>query len=192
MIGVEVISMKRLSLLVAVVLLGALLLGAVAEGSTFFDRSVFISQVRAAFRPLEALLPEGDAFDYEKAAFFSGVLNGSEEHLVVVLLASDSVSVENARRLRTDLTWEDVGKLPLFAIMVLPPTDCIRDTEYNVPYLVRSINWDEAEAIDEHARFVRDVETWWEPEINQGLWFKFSGNIKVHLETCTTASMNQV
>lgn len=184
--------MKRLSVLVAAVLLGALLVGAVAEGSTFFNRSVFIQQVRAAFRPLEDLLLEGDEFDYEKTAFFSGVLNGSEEHLVVVLLSSDSVSVENARRLRTDLTWEDVGKLPLFAVMVLPPTDCIRDTEYNVPYLVRSINWDEAEAVDETGRFVRDVETWWEPEITQGVWFKFSGNMKVHLETCTTASMNQV
>jgi len=184
--------MKRLSLLVAAVLLGALLVGAVAEGSTFFNRSVFVAQVRSEFEPLEALLPEGDEFDYEKAVLFSGVLNGSDEHLVVVLLTSDSVSVENARRLRSDLTWEDVGKLPLFAVMVLPPTDCIRDTEYNVPYLVRGIDWTEAEAIDEHGRFIRDVETWWEPEISQGVWFKFSGNMKVHLETCTTASMNQV
>jgi len=183
--------MKRLSLLVVVGLLGTLLVGVGAQGRSFFDRSVFIAQVRVAFKPLEALLPSGDEFDYEKAAFFSGVLNGTDEHLVVVLLTDDSVSVENARQLRGNLTWEEVGKLPLFAIMVLPPTDCIRDVDYNTPYLVRSINWDEAEAVDERGRFVRDVETWWEPEITQGLWFKFSGNIKVHLVTCTTASMNQ-
>ena len=109
----------------------------------------------------------------------------------MVLLTSDSASYENARRLREDLTWEEVGALPLFAIIVLPPTDCIRDVEYNVPYLVRSLDWDEAEAVDAGGRFVRDVETWWEPEITQGTWFKFSGNIKVHIETCTTASMNQ-
>jgi len=178
--------MKRLSLLVAVALLGALLVGAVAEGSSFFNRTAFIAQVRDAFEPLEALLPEGDEFDYEKTVLFSGVLNGTDEHLIVV-----RVSVENARRLRSDLTWEDIGRLPLFAVMVLPPTDCIRDTEYNVPYLIRGIDWTEGEAVDARGRFVRDVETWWEPEITQGVWFKFSGNMKVHLETCTTISMNQ-
>ena len=183
--------MKRLSLLVVAGLLGVLLVSAAAYGSSFFDRAAFIAQVRSAFAPLEALLPEGDEFDYEKTAFFSGVLNGTDEHLIVVLLTSDSVSVENARALRSTLTWDEVGKLPLFAIMVLPPTDCIRDVDYNTPYLVRSINWDLAEAVDAQGRFVRDVETWWEPEITQGVWFKFSGNIKVHLETCTTASMNQ-
>jgi hypothetical protein len=183
--------MKRLSLVVAVGVLAALLVGSVAEASTFFDRSTFIRQVRDAFRPLEHLLPAGDSFDYDATAFFSGYLNGTDEHLIVVLLTSNSVSVENARRLRDDLTWSEVGRLPLFAIMVLPPTDCIRDVAYNMPYLVRGISFDEAEAVDQDGRFVRDVETTWDPEITQGLWFKFSGNIKVHLETCTTASMNQ-
>jgi hypothetical protein len=188
----EVICMKRLSVLVVSGLLVVFLFGGVVYGASFFDRGVFIQQLRTTFRPLEALLPEGDALDYETAVLFSGVLNDSDEHLVVVRLTSDSVSVGNARRLRTDLTWDDVGALPLFAIMVLPPTDCIRDLEYNVPYLVRGLSWDSAEAVDDHGRFVRDVETWWEPEITQGVWFKFSGNILVHLETCTTASMNQV
>jgi len=183
--------MKRLSVLVAVGLVGALLVGLAVEGSTFFDRAAFIAQVRSAFRPLEGLLPEGDEFDYEATAFFSGYLNGTDEHLIVVLLTSNSVSVSNARKLRGDLTWEEVGTLPLFAIMVLPPTDCIRDVEYNTPYLVRALSFDQAEAVDRNERFVRDVETWWAPEITDGLWFKFSGNIKVHLETCTTASMNQ-
>jgi hypothetical protein len=183
--------MKRLSLLVAIGVLGALLVGLAVEGSTFFDRAAFIAKVRAAFRPLEDLLPPGDEFDYDATALFSGYLNGTDEHLIVVLLTSDSASVESARRLRTDLTWEEVGALPLFAIMVLPPTDCIRDVEYNVPYLVRGLSFDEAEAVDQNGRFVRDVETWWAPEITDGLWFQFSGNIKVHLETCTTASMNQ-
>jgi hypothetical protein len=192
MMGIEVICMKRLSLLAVSGLLVVLVLAAAADASTFFNRGTFIQQVRTAFHPLEGLLPEGDELDYETAVFFSGVLNDSDEHLVVVRLTSDSVSVENARRLRTDLTWEDVGKLPLFAIMVLPPTDCIREVEYNIPYLVRSLSWDTAEAVDASGRFVRDVETWWEPEVNQGVWFKFSGNILVHLETCTTASMNQV
>ena len=40
-------------------------------------------------------------------------------------------------------------------------------------------------------RCIRDVETWWESETTQDQWFKFSGNLKVHLETCTTVSMNQ-
>jgi len=183
--------MKRLSLLAAVVVMGILLVGVASQASVFFDRSAFIAQVRSTFRPLEALLPEGDYFDYEAAALFSGYLNGTDEHVVILMLTSDSVSYENARRLREDLTWEDVGVLPLFAVMVLPPTDCIRDVDYNVPYLIRSLDWDEAEAVDSAGRFVRDVETWWEPEISQGQWFKFSGNLKVHLETCTTASLNQ-
>ena len=156
-----------------------------------FDRNEFLARVRAAFQPLEALLSDGDEFDYEHAALFSGYLNGTDEHLVVVLLDEDSASVQKAKELGYTLEWEDVGILPLLAIMVLPPTDCIRNVEYNVPYLIRGLSWDHAEAVDSRGRFVRDVETWWARGSDDGMYFKFSGNIKVHLQTCTTVSMNQ-
>ena len=105
-----------------------------------FDRNEFLARVRAAFQPLEALLSDGDEFDYERAALFSGYLNGTDEHLVVVLLDEDSASVQKAKELGYTLEWEDVGILPLLAIMVLPPTDCIRNVEYNVPYLIRGLS----------------------------------------------------
>ena len=31
-----------------------------------FDRAAFVEKVRQAFKPLEALLSEGNAFDYEE------------------------------------------------------------------------------------------------------------------------------
>ena len=164
---------------------------AAAAAVQMFDRAEFIGRVRAAFQPLEALLPEGDAFDYEHAALFSGYLNGTDEHMVVVLLDEDSPSVKKSKELGYTLEWEGVGVLPLVAVMVLPPTDCIRNVDYNVPYLIRGLSWDNAEAVDSRGRFVRDVETWWARGSDEGMYFKFSGNIKIHLQTCTTISMNQ-
>ena len=57
-----------------------------------FDRAAFIRKVRETFAPLEALLPEGDAFDYDEAMIFSGVINGSQEHVVSVPMTTDSPS----------------------------------------------------------------------------------------------------
>ena len=168
-----------------------LAVGSILAAAEMFDRDAFLARVRAAFRPLEALLPEGDEFDYEHAALFSGFLNGTDEHVVIVLLKEDSVSVERAEELGYTLQWEDVGRLPLFAVMVLPPTDCIRDVEYNVPYLVRGVDWDTAEVVDARGRVARTVETWWARGADEGVYFRFSGNMKIHLQTCTTVSMNQ-
>jgi len=143
----------------------AALLSVVQVGaSEYFDRDAFLRQVREDFVSLEPLLEEGDAFEYDQAVLFSGYLNGTNEHLVVVRLTSDSTSVQNALRLRSDLTWENVGPLPLFAVLVLSPTDCIRDVSYDTPYLVRALSWTTGEVVDAEGRFVRDLELWWEDE----------------------------
>jgi hypothetical protein len=165
--------MKRQCVLV-VVFSVVLFAGVCVRAVPYFDRSAFIEQVRVDFAPLEVLLGLGDALDYEQAVLFSGVLNGTDEHLVVVRLTSDSTSVSNAYRLREDLSWEDVGALPLFAVMV------------------RGVTWTTGEVVDAAGVFVRDVEVTWATEVTEGVWFKFAGNMKIHLETCTTISMNQV
>ncbi len=180
--------MRVLALGIVLALVFGVALGAVGE---MFDRDAFLAKVRAAFKPLEALLPEGDELDYEHAALFSGFLNGTDEHVVIVLLTEDSASVKRAEELGYTLEWKDVGKLPLLAIMILPPTDCIRDVEFNVPYLVRGLDWDVAELVDPRGKVARTVETWWARGADEGVYYKFSGNVKIHIQTCTTVGMNQ-
>lgn len=180
---------RTLHLAVAVWIVASMAPAAWASFS-LFDRAEFIDFVQQTFRPLEVLLAPGDSFDYEHAAFFSGFLNGRDEHLIVVL-EDGSPSVEKAKDLGHSLDWPDVGILPLFALMVLPPTDCIRDVEYNVPYLVRGVSWDVGDVVDARGMFVRDVETWWARGTDEPMYLKFSGNLKIHLQTCTTISMNQ-
>ena len=66
------------------ILLGILAVEVIQMADSLFDRAAFIEKVRNTFKPLEASLPDGDAFDYEEAALFSGIVNGSQEHVVVV------------------------------------------------------------------------------------------------------------
>jgi hypothetical protein len=35
------------------------------------------------------------------------------------------------------------------------------------------------------------VETWWARGADEGVYYKFSGNVKIHIQTCTTVGMNQ-
>jgi hypothetical protein len=182
---------KTIARVLAVVLLFAVIAPAADAAFDVFDRADFIRQVRATFQPLEGQLAAGDQFDYEHAAFFSGFLNGRDEHLVVLLLTADSPSVERATQLGTTLRWLDVGSLPLFAVMVLPPTDCVRDVDYNVPYLVRGLSWETGDVIDASGTFVRDVQTSWARGTDEPMYLRFSGNLKIHLQTCVTISMNQ-
>jgi hypothetical protein len=179
---------RVLALGIALALVVGIGVGAATE---MFDRAAFIAKVRAAFRPLEALLPDGDELDYEHAALFSGFLNGTDEHVVIVLLTEDSISVKRAEEMGYTLDWKDVGMLPLFAIMILPPTDCIRDVEYNVPYLVRGTDWDVAQLVDARGKVARTVETWWARGADEGVYYKFSGNVKIHIQSCTTVGVNQ-
>jgi hypothetical protein len=175
----------------AVVLAVALVAPGAWAAFNLLDRAELIDYVERTFSSLEALLAPGDTFDYEHAAFFSGFLNDRDEHLIVVLLSEDSPSVEKSEQLGYSLDWPDVGILPLFAIMVLPPTDCIRDVDYNVPYLVRGVSWDEGDVVDARGNFVRDVQTWWARGTDEPMYLRFSGNLKIHLQTCVTISMNQ-
>ncbi len=179
--------------LLIVVLASAVVVPAASAAFDVFDRANFIREVRAAFAPLETWLASGDQFDYEHAAFFSGYLNGRDEHLVVLLLSDSSPSMEKARQLGTTWSWQGASPLPLFAVMVLPPTDCVRDVGYNVPYLVRGLTWDTGDVIDASGAFVRDVQTSWArgTEPAEPLYLRFSGNLKIHLQTCVTISMNQ-
>lgn len=160
--------------------------------NSVFDRAAFIEKVRQTFEPLEALLHEGDAFDYEETSLFSGVVNGSQEHVVVVPLTQASVSFNTARHLGEKTSWEDVGTLPLFGFYMLPPTDCIHTIAPDTPYLAQGIAWDRAELVDAGGGVPRLFVTWWRRGDGTPAYFKYSGNVEIHLETCTTASSNQV
>jgi len=159
---------------------------------SLFDRAAFIEKVRNTFKPLEASLPDGDAFDYEEAALFSGIVNGSQEHVVVVPLTQASLSFEVAKHLGEKKSWENIGTLPLFGFYMLSPTDCIHTLQPDTPYLARGIGWDRAEMVDAEGRIPRLFMTWWRRGEPTPAYYKYSGNIEVHLETCTTSGSNQV
>ena len=159
-----------------------------------FDRPAFIERVRGIFGPLEdKLLGDLDRFDYEATMLFSGVVNGSQEHVVVVPLTSGSHSVDLARNsLGSTITWNDLPEgLPLFGLLILEPTDCIHGLEHRKPYLAVGTSWDRAQIITENRVFVRNFVTWWRRGDPTPAYFKFSGNMEIHLETCGTASSNQ-
>jgi hypothetical protein len=159
---------------------------------SLFDRAAFIEKVRQVFKPLEVLLGEGNAFDYDEAAIFSGVINGSQEHVVSVPLTKASVSLNVATHLGEQDSWVQAGKLPLFGFYMMPPTDCIKTLDPDTPYLVRGVSWDQAEVVDAGERLVRHFTTWWHRGKPKPAYYRFSGNYEIHLETCTTASSNQV
>ena len=159
--------------------------------SPMFDRAAFLDRVRQTFAPLEALLPEGDAFDYDEAMIFSGVVNGSQEHVVSVCLTRSSPSFQKAMTLGDSDSWADVGKLPMFGFYMMPPTDCIHTLEPDVPYLVRGFEWANAEVVDKDGNVAREFTTWWHRGKPKPAYFKFSGNYEIHIETCGTASSNQ-
>ena len=159
---------------------------------SLFDRTTFIEKVRQAFGPLEALLPDGDAFDYEETAIFSGVVNDSQEHVVVVPLTQASVSFNIAMHLGEKTSWEDIDVLPLFGFYMMPPTDCIHTLQPDTPYLARGISWERAELVDAGGEIPRMFLTWWRRGEPTPAYFKFSGNVEIHIRTCGTASSNQV
>ena len=156
-----------------------------------FDRAAFIRKVRESFAPLEPLLPEGDAFNYDEAMIFSGVINGSQEHVVSVPMTTDSPSFNTAMHLGEQDSWAQAGKLSLFGFYMMPPTDCIHTLEPGTPYLVRGVAWDKAEVVDAGGEMARHFTTWWHRGKAKPAYYRFSGNYEIHLETCTTASSNQ-
>jgi len=174
------------------ILLGILAVEVIQMADSLFDRAAFIEKVRNTFKPLEASLPDGDAFDYEEAALFSGIVNGSQEHVVVVPLTQASLSFEVAKHLGEKKSWENIGTLPLFGFYMLSPTDCIHTLQPDTPYLARGIGWDRAEMVDAEGRIPRLFMTWWRRGEPTPAYYKYSGNIEVHLETCTTSGSNQV
>jgi hypothetical protein len=187
----EVIRMRRTMGWIVAGVAVALMVGVVVQASPLFDRAAFIERVRQAFKPLEALLPDGDAFDYEETAIFSGVVNGSQEHVVVVPLTQASLSFYVGEHLGEQLSWADIDTLPLFGFYMLPPTDCIHTLKPDTPYLVRGISWDQAEVVDANDTVVRLFMTWWRRGEKTPAYYKFLGNIEIHIQTCTTASSNQ-
>ena len=157
-----------------------------------FDRAAFIEKVHQAFKPLEPLLGEGNEFDYDKSALFSGIVNGSQEHVVVVPLTQGSASFDTAKHLGEHDSWDQVGKLPLFGFYMLSPTDCIHSLEPDTPYLARGIAWNRAEMVEAGGGIPRQFLTWWRRGDATPAYFKYSGNVEIHIETCTTASSNQL
>jgi len=184
--------MKRWGLAGVGLLVIGLTLSAFGQTSPLFDRTAFIENVRDAFADLEALLGTGDAFDYEEAAIFSGVVNGYQEHVVIVPLTQASVSFHIQKTLGNDISWDDVDTLPLFGFYMMPPTDCIHTLESNTPYLVRAIFWDRAEVVNASGEVERLFVTWVRRGEPASAYFTFRGNLEIHLETCWTASSNQV
>jgi hypothetical protein len=165
---------------------------ALAQTSPLFDRSAFIDRVRDAFSGIEAMLGTGDAFDYEEAAIFSGIVNGAQEHVVIVPLTQASVSFHLQKTLGNDVSWEDIDTLPLFGFYMMSPTDCIHSLDWDTPYLVRAVFWDRAEVVNANGEVERMFVTWVRRGEPTGAYFTFRGNVELHLETCWTASSNQV
>ena len=159
-----------------------------------FDREAFIERIIGIFEPLQAAqLGELDRFDYEATMLFSGVVNGSQEHVVVVPLTSGSHSVDLAKHsLGSTLTWNDLpGGLPLFGLLILGPTNCINGLAYDTAYLAKGVSWERAQIINTQGVFLRNFVTWWHRGEPRPAYFKFSGNMEIHLDSCFTASSNQ-
>jgi hypothetical protein len=159
---------------------------------TLFDQAAFIDGVRMAFAGIEHFLDTGDAFNYEEVAIFSGVVNGSQEHVITLPLTQPSVSFHTQQTLGDHASWSDVSKLSLFGFYMLSPTDCIHTLKLDTAYLIRAVSWERTEVVNAVGAVERMFVTW----INRGeptkATFSISGNIKVHLETCWTASSNEV
>jgi len=183
--------MKRVAGWVLVGVVSVLIVGFAVGASPLFDRAAFVEEVRQEFEPLEAILPAGDAFDYEEAAIFSGVVNGWQEHVVIVPLTQASLSYYVGKHLGEELSWADIDTLPLFGFYMMPPTDCIHTLEPDTPYLVRGISWDQAEVVDANDVVARLFMTFWRRGEETPAYYKFLGNVEVHIETCTTAGTNQ-
>jgi hypothetical protein len=189
----EMIDMRSsVVLLVAIVVMGFVAVGQTDDASTLFDREAFIAQVHVLFTPLEPLLPKGDSFDYERVRFFTGVLNGVNEHIINVPVTSDSVSIKNAAQLGQGLNWDDIPYITFCGICILPPNDCVVALAPGVPYLVRSKSWDQAEVVNSNGVIVRYFVTTWVRDSREGEWLKFAGaNELFHMETCGTAPTDQ-
>lgn len=159
---------------------------------SLFDRAAFIEKVRPAFADVEKLLGTGDAFDYDEVAIFSGIVNGSQEHLVILPLTQASVSFHTQMTLGNDTSWADVSALPLFGFYMISPTDCIHTLKLDTAYLVRAVSWERAEVVNAAGGVERMFVTWVRRGEQAKPYFTFRGNVELHLETCWTASSNQV
>jgi hypothetical protein len=162
------------------------------QGSPLFDRAAFVERVRTAFGDVEALLQTGDAFDYEEAALFSGIVNGSQEHVVVVPLTQASVSTQLQKTLGTDQSWKDISSLPLFGFYMLSPTDCIHTLDPDTAYLVRAISWERAELVAADGSVSRLFVIWAQRGDPTPAYYEYRGNVKIHIDSCWTASSNQI
>ncbi|MFC2078621.1 hypothetical protein ACFLSZ_01420 [Candidatus Bipolaricaulota bacterium] len=159
---------------------------------SLFDRAAFIDKVRTAFADVEKLLGTGDAFDYDEVAIFSGVINGAQEHLVLLPLTQASVSFHAQMTLGNDTSWADITKLPLYGFYMMPPTDCIHTLKPDTAYLVRAVSWERAEVVNAGGDAERMFVTWVRRGEPEKAYYTFAGNYQIHLETCWTASSNQV
>jgi len=159
---------------------------------SLFDRAAFIDKVRTAFADIENLLETGDAFDYEEVALFSGVINGAQEHLVILPLTQASVSFHTQMTLGDDKSWQDIDTLPLYGLYIMSPTDCIHTLKPETAYLVRAASWDRAQAVNAAGEVERMLVTWVRRGEPASAYFTFRGNYEIHLQTCWTSSSNQV
>ena len=163
-----------------------------AEDGIGFDRAAFIAYVAEVLGPMEALLGEGDEFDYENFRFFTGTnLNGSDETVVIVPLTHDSVTVQKALLTEEEAPLAEMSPMPVCGFLPLEPCTCFRALENGVPYLCQVLSYEKAIFVDVNGEYVRDTTTFeWNRGAGEPEWYTYRGNVATHQFPCILFSAN--
>ena len=168
-----------------------------SASNSIFDRQGLIDQVKVRCAPIEALLEKtGDTLDYDNLRFFTSTgLNGADETVVSVFLTLDSPSVQASLLTEQESPLADLVPLPLAVLLPLDPCTAFHSLENGIPYLYRSLSYEQAELVNAKGEFIRYSTSFsWE---NRGSdkpepeWHKYLGNYKFHFFTCGTVGTNQ-
>ena len=163
-----------------------------AEEGIGFDRAALLAYIEEAFEPMEALLGEGDEFDYENFRFFTGTnLNGSDETVVIVPLSVDSTTVQKALLTEEEAPLAEMSPMPVMGLLPLEPCTCFRALENGVPYLCQVLSYERAILVDADGEYVRDTTTFeWNRGAGEPEWYTYRGNVATHQFPCVMVSVN--
>jgi len=184
----DVMQMKRVLLVMGILVMVGISCTAQLET---FNRAAFVAEIREVFAPIELLLAEGDKFDYEGALIFSGIVNGWGEHVITLPLTEDSPSYQLAKLIGRELPWSNETNLPLGGFYIMDTTKCIHDLVPGVPYVIRSVSWEQAEVVDAAGQVARYFETEWIRGAEVDAWYAYSGNTFFHFGQCVIVGTNQ-
>lgn len=70
-------------------------------------------------------------------------------------------------------------------------TKCIHDLVPGVPYVIRSVSWEQAEVVDAAGQVARYFETEWVRGTEVDAWYAYSGNTFFHFGQCVMVGTNQ-